>query len=76
MNKIQLINKTPICALKSLFHRNNYKYKNKKSNINSNKQINLDKFNLNGKYCETTMIGCLLRHIGINLSEPMIFGIG
>jgi hypothetical protein len=29
-----------------------------------------------GKHCETTATGTLLRHIGIDLSEPMLFGIG
>ncbi len=29
-----------------------------------------------GKHCETTATGTLLKHIGIKLSEPMLFGIG
>ena len=29
-----------------------------------------------GQHCETTATGTLLRQIGINLSEPMLFGIG
>lgn len=29
-----------------------------------------------GVHCETTTAGCLLKSIGINLSEPMLFGIG
>lgn len=29
-----------------------------------------------GKHCETTTTGTLLKHIGIELSEPMLFGIG
>lgn len=31
---------------------------------------------LNGEHCETSAIGTLLSYIGIELSEPMIFGIG
>lgn len=31
---------------------------------------------LNGAHCETTATGTLLKHIGIELSEPMLFGIG
>ena len=30
----------------------------------------------NGISCEPTTTGCLLNHMGINLSEPMIFGLG
>lgn len=30
----------------------------------------------NGQHCETTAIGSLLLHLGIELSEPMIFGLG
>ena len=30
----------------------------------------------NGQHCETTATGSLLNHIGINLSEPMLFGLG
>ncbi|MFT5874431.1 MAG: hypothetical protein ACI8WT_003401 [Clostridium sp.] len=30
----------------------------------------------NGQHCETTAAGSLLNHIDINLSEPMLFGIG
>jgi len=30
----------------------------------------------NGQHCETTATGSLLRQIGIELSEPMLFGIG
>jgi len=29
-----------------------------------------------GQHCETTATGCLLNQIGIELSEPMLFGIG
>jgi len=29
-----------------------------------------------GQHCETTATGSLLNHIGINLSEPMLFGLG
>ncbi|MFG1954020.1 BtrH N-terminal domain-containing protein [Micromonospora sp. NPDC048830] len=29
-----------------------------------------------GQHCETTTLGALLRHEGINLSEPMLFGLG
>lgn len=29
-----------------------------------------------GQHCETTATGSLLKHIGIELSEPMLFGIG
>ncbi len=29
-----------------------------------------------GQHCETTATGCLLRHIGIELSEPLLFGLG
>ncbi|MEA2020933.1 MAG: BtrH N-terminal domain-containing protein [Candidatus Caldatribacteriota bacterium] len=29
-----------------------------------------------GQHCETTATGCLLSHLGINLSEPMLFGLG
>ena len=29
-----------------------------------------------GKHCETATTGTLLKHIGIELSEPMLFGIG
>ena len=29
-----------------------------------------------GQHCETTATGSLLRHLGIELSEPMLFGIG
>ncbi len=29
-----------------------------------------------GEHCETTATGSLLNHIGIHLSEPMLFGIG
>lgn len=35
---------------------------------------NFDKFV--GQHCETTATGCLLKQIGIELSEPMLFGIG
>lgn len=30
----------------------------------------------NGQHCETTATGTLLNQIGINLSEPMLFGLG
>ena len=29
-----------------------------------------------GKHCETTASGSLLKHIGVELSEPMLFGLG
>lgn len=29
-----------------------------------------------GQHCETTATGTLLAHIGIELSEPMLFGLG
>jgi hypothetical protein len=29
-----------------------------------------------GRHCETTTLGALLRHEGIDLSEPMLFGLG
>jgi len=35
---------------------------------------NFTKFN--GQHCETTATGCLLKQIGIDFSEPMLFGIG
>lgn len=28
------------------------------------------------RHCETTTLGVLLRHEGIDLSEPMLFGLG
>lgn len=28
------------------------------------------------RHCETTALGVLLRHQGIDLSEPMLFGLG
>lgn len=31
---------------------------------------------LNGQHCETTATGTLLQQIGIELSEPMLFGLG
>lgn len=31
---------------------------------------------LMGQHCETTATGTLLRHIGVQLSEPMLFGLG
>lgn len=30
----------------------------------------------NGQHCETTATGTLLKHIGVDLSEPMLFGLG
>ncbi len=30
----------------------------------------------NGQHCETTTTGTLLQQIGIELSEPMLFGLG
>jgi hypothetical protein len=30
----------------------------------------------NGQHCETTATGSLLNHLGIELSEPMLFGLG
>jgi len=36
--------------------------------------INITPFK--GQHCETTATGTLLKHIGIELSEPMLFGIG
>ena len=29
-----------------------------------------------GQHCETTATGCLLKNLGIKLSEPMLFGLG
>ncbi len=29
-----------------------------------------------GQHCETTAAGCLLKNLGIELSEPMLFGLG
>ena len=29
-----------------------------------------------GIHCETTATGCLLKQLGINMSEPMMFGLG
>lgn len=29
-----------------------------------------------GQHCETTATGCLIKHMGLDLSEPMLFGIG
>ncbi len=29
-----------------------------------------------GQHCETTATGCLLEHAGLDLSEPMLFGLG
>lgn len=29
-----------------------------------------------GQHCETTALGVLLRHQGLDLSEPMLFGLG
>ncbi|MEU9828426.1 BtrH N-terminal domain-containing protein [Micromonospora chersina] len=29
-----------------------------------------------GQHCETTTLGALLHHTGVNLSEPMLFGLG
>ena len=29
-----------------------------------------------GRHCETTTLGALLRHEGVDLSEPMLFGLG
>ncbi|WP_436533699.1 BtrH N-terminal domain-containing protein [Actinoplanes sp. HUAS TT8] len=29
-----------------------------------------------GQHCETTAVGALLRHAGLELSEPMLFGLG
>ncbi|MFE0591193.1 BtrH N-terminal domain-containing protein [Micromonospora echinospora] len=29
-----------------------------------------------GRHCETTTLGVLLRHAGVDLSEPMLFGLG
>lgn len=29
-----------------------------------------------GQHCETTATGCLIRQLGIELSEPMLFGLG
>lgn len=37
----------------------------------------IEEFNpLAGQHCETTTTGCLLKHIGIELSERMVFGPG
>jgi hypothetical protein len=30
----------------------------------------------NGQHCEATTTGCLLQHLGIFFSEPMLFGLG
>lgn len=35
---------------------------------------NFDPFD--GQHCETTATGSLIKHLGINLSEPMLFGLG
>ncbi|MCK5767097.1 MAG: BtrH N-terminal domain-containing protein, partial [Candidatus Atribacteria bacterium] len=29
-----------------------------------------------GQHCETTATGSLIRHLGVKLSEPMLFGLG
>ena len=29
-----------------------------------------------GQHCETAVTGNLLKHVGIELSEPMLFGLG
>lgn len=29
-----------------------------------------------GQHCETTATGCLLKHMGLYLSEPLLFGVG
>ena len=39
--------------------------------------MKINNFNhFNGKHCETTSTGSLIKHIGIELSEPMLFGLG
>lgn len=38
------------------------------------KNISIDTFK--GEHCETTATGALLSHIGLSLSEPMLFGLG
>jgi len=39
--------------------------------------MKIEKFNhFKGQHCETTATGSLLKQIGIELSEPMLFGIG
>jgi len=39
--------------------------------------VKIEKFkHFNGQHCETTTTGSLLKHIGIELSEPMLFGLG
>ncbi|MCL1667131.1 BtrH N-terminal domain-containing protein [Elizabethkingia ursingii] len=39
--------------------------------------MKIDNFKpFNGQHCETTATGTLLRQIGIELSEPMLFGLG
>ena len=39
--------------------------------------MKIDNFKyFNGQHCETTTTGTLLKHIGIELSEPMLFGLG
>ena len=39
--------------------------------------MKIDNFKyFNGQHCEITTTGTLLKHIGIELSEPMLFGLG
>ena len=39
--------------------------------------MKIDNFKyFNGQHCETTTTGTLLKHLGIELSEPMLFGLG
>ena len=35
-----------------------------------------DFYPFEGQHCETTATGSLLQHLGIKLSEPMLFGLG
>jgi hypothetical protein len=36
----------------------------------------IDNVSFPGQHCETTTLGALLRHEGLDLSEPMLFGLG
>lgn len=39
--------------------------------------MKIEKYNpFFGQHCETTATGSLLNHIGVELSEPMLFGVG
>ncbi len=40
-------------------------------------QMKIENFKyFSGQHCETTATGSLLKHIGVELSEPMLFGLG